>query len=321
MNTMPFKTAWLFRNPHFQTIWPALFRFTPQPCYKRLRIELRDGDFIDIDRCGDTRPGRAEVILLHGLEGSSSSQYIRGLVSLLSSQGWNTAAVNFRGCSGVPNRLARSYHSGATSDLDEIVNYFAQREPETPLYAIGFSLGGNVLLKWCAEQGSSCRLTSAIAVSVPFDLSVASRTLDCQKGFSRIYRKRLLRSLKHKALQKIRLGLIDQLESDIYNICSLAEFDQQLTAPLHGFDSAEDYYRRASCAPLLHKITIPTLLIHAFDDPFMDNSAIPHTADLSDSTHLELSAHGGHVGFFRPSLKTHSYWLETRISDFLNSTD
>ena len=316
---MPFKTAWWFRNPHFQTIWPAIFRTTPQPAYQRERIELCDGDFIDIDWCGNDQLNAPVVILLHGLEGSSDSQYIRGLASLIASQGWSAAAINFRGCSGVPNRLAKSYHSGATSDLNEIVEALSARQPQTALHAVGFSLGGNLLLKWCTEKGQTCHLKSAIAVSVPYDLSLASKTLDRNKGFNRLYRGRLLRSLKQKALHKVSQGLINQDKSDIQSIRSLDEFDQQLTAPLHGFDSANDYYCKSSCLPHLHKITIPTLLIHAFDDPFMDSSGIPQATELSESTQLELSSHGGHVGFYQPALKKHNYWLESRIADFLNT--
>jgi len=319
MNTMPFKAAWWFRNPHFQTIWPALFRYIPQPDYQRQRIELRDGDFIDIDWCGNNLYDRPVVILLHGLEGSSGSQYIRGLAVLLSKLGWRAAAINFRGCSGEANRLARSYHSGATADLDEIVDFISQHQPETPLHAVGFSLGGNLLLKWCAEKGNSCPLHSAVAVSVPYDLSIASQTLDGKTGIASIYRMRLLQSLKNKALQKVRQGLIELDEPVIDDICSLAEFDQRLTAPLHGYESADDYYSRASCSPHLGKLTIPTLLIHATDDPFMDSHGIPHETNLSDSTQLELSPHGGHVGFFKPSFSDSSYWLEKRITKYLES--
>jgi predicted alpha/beta-fold hydrolase len=319
MNTMPFKTAWWFRNPHFQTIWPALFRSVPQADYQRQRIELRDGDFIDIDWCGKNQPDRPVTILLHGLEGSSDSQYIRGLASLFSKLGWRTAAINFRGCSGETNRLARSYHSGATADLNEVVDFISKWQPETPLHAVGFSLGGNLLLKWCAEKGHQCPLDTAVAVSVPYDLSIASKTLDDKKGIASVYRMRLLQSLKQKALYKVRNGLIEQDASAIHDIRKLAEFDQQLTAPLHGFESADDYYSRSSCSPHLAKITIPTLLIHASDDPFMDNHGIPSATDLSASTQLELYPHGGHVGFFQPSFRGSSYWLEARISEYLAS--
>jgi len=319
LNTLPFKTAWLFRNPHFQTIWPTLFRYIARPAYKRERIELRDGDFLDIDWCGNNNSDTPLVILLHGLEGSSDSQYIRGMVKSLVKQGWCCAAINFRGCSGEINRLQRSYHSGATDDLNEIISLLSERYPDSSLHAIGFSLGGNVLLKWCAETGKQNPLKSAIAVSVPFRLAIASTTLDSKGFFSRIYRWRLLRTLKIKTLKKIQHGILDQDAAEIQYIRSLYDFDNKVTAPLHGYKDADDYYSRASCYSHLEKIKIPTLLLHALDDPFMNSSAIPDFADENSSVKLELSPHGGHVGFFQPALNNNNYWLDTRIPAFLRS--
>jgi len=316
---MPFKTAWFFRNPHFQTIWPALFRYIAKPSYTRERIELRDGDFLDIDWCGKKDFDTPLVILLHGLEGSSDSQYVRGMVKSLVKQGWCCAAMNFRGCSGEMNRLQRSYHSGATDDLDEIISLLSDRHPDSALHAIGFSLGGNVLLKWCAETGKQNPLSAAIAVSVPYRLAVASTTLDSKGFFSRIYRWRLLRSLKIKTLKKIQHGIIEQDVADIQRIQSLHDFDDRVTAPLHGYKNADDYYSRASSYSHLDKIQIPTLLLHAVDDPFMDCSAIPDNTDEIHSVKLELSPNGGHVGFFQPSFTYSSYWLDVRIPDFLRS--
>lgn len=316
---MPFKTAWLFRNPHFQTIWPALFRYVPKPAYTRERIELRDGDFIDIDWCGSSKSNTPVVLLFHGLEGSSDSPYIRGMVNSLLDLGYRCAAINFRGCSGDLNRLQRSYHSGATDDLDEIVTLLSERHPGTALHAIGYSLGGNVLLKWCAETGKKNPLNAAIAVSVPYKLAVASTTLDSNRFFSRLYRWRLLRSLKNKVLKKIELGIIKQDTADIKRIKRFYEFDDRLTAPLHGYKDAGDYYNRASSYPHLDKIQIPALLLHARDDPFMDNRVIPVDIDGNQYIKLELSPNGGHVGFYQPAFISNSYWLETRITDFLGS--
>jgi predicted alpha/beta-fold hydrolase len=316
---MPFETAWLFRNPHFQTIWPALFRSIPKPRYSRERIELRDGDFIDIDWCGECKSDTPVAILFHGLEGSSDSPYIRGLVNVLSNQGWCCAAVNFRGCSGELNRLQRSYHSGATDDLDEIITLLSERYPDSALHAIGFSLGGNVLLKWCAETGRQNPLNAAIAISVPYQLAVASSTLDSKDFFSRLYRWRLLSSLKNKALQKIQQGIINQDLAKIEGIQSFYDFDDRLTAPLHGYKDADDYYRRASSYPHLNKIQIPTLLLHAADDPFMNSRVITEHTEMTPSVKLELSPYGGHVGFYQPSISKNSYWLERRIPDFLRS--
>lgn len=316
---MPFETAWLFRNPHFQTIWPALFRSPPKPRYSRERIELSDGDFIDIDWSDECKSDTPVAILFHGLEGSSDSPYIRGLVNVLSKQGWRCAAVNFRGCSGELNRLQRSYHSGATDDLGEIITLLSERYPDSALHAIGFSLGGNVLLKWCAETGGQNPLNAAIAISVPYQLAVASSTLDSKHFFSRLYRWRLLSSLKSKVIQKIQLGIIEYDIADIKHIQSFYDFDDRFTAPLHGYKDADDYYRRASSYPYLDKIQIPTLLLHAADDPFMNSSVIPEQTERTSSVKLELSANGGHVGFYQPTFNKSSYWLETRIPGFLKS--
>ncbi|MFW2439258.1 MAG: hydrolase [Arenicellales bacterium] len=317
---MLFKTAWFFRNPHFQTIWPALFRYVPKPAYTRERIELRDGDFIDIDWCGSNKLKTPLVILFHGLEGSSNSPYIRGMVNSLLNLGYRCAAVNFRGCSGDINRLPRSYHSGATDDLGEVVTLLSERFPDSALHAIGYSLGGNVLLKWCAETGKKNPLKAAIAVSVPYKLAVASTTLDNNRFFSRLYRWRLLRSLKNKVLKKIQLGILNLNVADIKDIKSFYDFDGQLTAPLHGYKNADDYYNRASSYPHLDKIQIPALLLHALDDPFMDSRVIPVNIDGNQLIKLELSPNGGHVGFYRPACISNSYWLETRIADYLGST-
>jgi len=314
---MPFKTAWLFRNPHFQTIWPAIFRYTSKPVYIRERIELRDGDFIDIDWCGSKKLNTPLVILFHGLEGSSNSPYIRGMVKTLVGLSFYCAAVNFRGCSGVLNRLQRSYHSGATDDLDEIITLLSERHPDSVLLAIGYSLGGNVLLKWCAETGKQNPLNAAIAVSVPYRLAVASTTLDHKNFFSRLYRWRLLRSLKNKVLRKVLKGVMKYDIADIQGIKSFYDFDDRVTAPLHGYKNADDYYSRASSYSHLDKIQIPTLLLHAIDDPFMDSNVIPDITDEMPSVTLDLSPNGGHVGFFQPAFISNSYWLETRISDFL----
>ncbi len=319
MKAMPFKTAWLFRNRHFQTIWPALFRSPRAPEYTRERITLQDSDFIDIDWCGSRKTDAPIAILLHGLEGCSNSQYIHGIIPSLVKQGWLCAAVNFRGCSGEVNRLPRSYHSGATDDLDEIISLLSKRHPGSSLHAIGYSLGGNVLLKWCAESARQNPLAAAIAVSVPYKLAVASRTLDSSDLFSSLYRWRLLKSLKDKTLKKIQLGILELDADKVTSIKSLYEFDDRVTAPLHGYKNASDYYHRASCYPHLDKIEIPTLLLHAEDDPFMDSSAIPDFANEDSTVKLELSPNGGHVGFFQPSISRGNYWLESRISNFLRT--
>lgn len=273
---------------------------------------LPDGDFIDIDWLGDRGP---IVIVLHGLTGSSDSHYARGILRAAARQGWRGALMHFRGCSGEPNRLLRSYHAGDTADLRFFVELLRRREPQTPLAAVGYSLGGNVLLKWLGEQGSNAPLRAAVAVSVPFDLAAATERL--MQGFSRIYELHLLRSLQVAITQKREVVELPWDQSMVAGIASLREFDERVTAPLHGFLGADDYYARSSCRAFLPRIAVPTLILHAADDPFMPRSVIPGEKELSSYTTLELSPHGGHVGFISGSLRAPRFWLETRVPEYL----
>jgi predicted alpha/beta-fold hydrolase len=233
--------------------------------------------------------------------------------------GWRALVMHFRGCSGEPNRLARSYHSGETGDLQTVVTWLRQREPETPLAAVGYSLGGNVLLKWLGEQGERAPLTAAVAVSVPFQLAGAAERM--QQGFSRVYQWVLLRSLRRNALRKFRDWHPPPVDlARVRRMRSFWSFDDGVTAPLHGFADVHDYYRRASSRQFLAAIRVPTLILQARDDPFMTASVIPSAAELSPATTLELSEHGGHVGFVeaRPRWRV-GYWLERRIPLYLAS--
>ncbi len=304
-----FTPAWWCRGAHAQTLWPYLLRTRPRPPFTRERFELDDGDFIDVDWSG--AGGGPIVIVLHGLEGGSRSHYVRGLSAALCARGLRTAVMHFRGCSGVPNRLARSYHSGETGDLGWLVDTLRRREPRTVLAAVGYSLGGNVLLKWLGEGGRG--LARAVAVSVPFELARAAARLE--RGFSRVYQWRLVSAmrtatrLKFQTLDSpIDLGGLEHLRT-------FREFDDRITAPLHGFRDAEDYYARCSSRRFLRGIATPTLILHASDDPFMTPAAVPTADELSAAVRLELSHTGGHVGFvgghwpWRPH-----YWLERRIA-------
>jgi len=309
-----FKPAWWCRGPHGQTLWARLVRRPPHVALWRERLELPDGDFIDLDW---TEKGSGPiVIVLHGLEGSSDSPYARGLLRAIERRGWRGVVMHFRGCSGEPNRLARSYHSGDTGDLDFLVTTLLRREPHAPLATVGFSLGGNVLLKWLGKGGGVTPLHAAVAVSVPFVLHGASARL--QQGFSRLYQWRLLRSLRDSVDAKRRHVELPLKKRDLSALKNFRDFDEYVTAPLHGFDNADHYYTVSSSRQYLGGITVPTLLLHASDDPFMTESAIPRPDELSESVTLELSPHGGHVGFvagvwpWRPR-----YWLDERIPDYL----
>ena len=255
------------------------------------------------------------VLVLHGLEGSSDSPYARGMLAAIHSHGWRGVIMHFRGCSGELNRLPRSYHSGDTDDLQTVVELLRARDDE-PAAAIGYSLGGNVLLKWLGEHGAGAPLEAAAAVSVPYTLALAANRL--ARGLSRIYQRRLIDDLRAKLHRKFADGTspIDLDRADSSR--DFWEFDDRVTAPLHGFRNVEDYYTRSSSRQYLRHIRIPTLMIHAEDDPFMTPEVLPTRDELSSSIRLEVSAHGGHVGFVHgPAPWRPRYWLEERIPAYL----
>jgi predicted alpha/beta-fold hydrolase len=288
--------------------------YKPDVALWRERLELPDGDFIDLDwlESGDG----PIVIVLHGLEGSSDSPYARGIMKAVERRGWRGVVMHFRGCSGEPNRLARSYHSGDTDDLAYLVDTLHRREPHASLATVGFSLGGNVLLKWLGKTGRVAPVSAAVAVSVPFVLHNAADRL--QRGFSRLYQWQLLRSLRHTVTEKRRRMELPLRIRNLRSLKSFRDFDEHVTAPLHGFDGADHYYTVASSRQYLKDIAVPTLLLQARDDPFMTEGVIPRNDELSGTVTLELSARGGHVGFvagtwpWRPR-----YWLEERIPEYL----
>ncbi len=324
-----FKPAWWLKSPHLQTLYPALTRQNPlKDQVVRERWGTPDGDFLDVDFYGQNqRQPRAIVILLHGLTGSSQSGYIAGLQQVFAQQGVVTVAPNFRGCSGQPNNRARSYHSGETEDLDAVYHELLKRFPNPPLFAVGFSLGGNVLLKWLGEKQQTVRVQAACAVSVPYRLDLCATRLD--QGFSKLYRYSLIKELKAYIRNKQTHLLQNnwpeeahkiQALGDLTPIQSFWEYDDRVVARLHGFKNAHDYYAKSSSGRYLKSITVPTLLIHASDDPFMTRKVIPDQQQLGEHTTLELSAHGGHVGFVGGRLPSKpEYWLEKRIPEFINS--
>ena len=296
----------------------------PPPGLRRERLLTPDHDFIDIDWCGEGK--QPLIILLHGLTGSSQSGYIKGLQRALLTQGFRSVALNFRSCSGEYNHSARCYHSGETEDIHFLYQTLRQREPDTLIAAVGFSLGGNVLLKWLGEQSTQLTLFASVAVSVPLILSTCATKLD--NGFSKIYRENLLRELKHLVWAKQRhlekLGKrqeaakIEEL-GDLSPIKSFWEYDDRVVAKLHGFKNVYDYYQRSSSRQFLKSIAIPTLLIQADDDPFMTEDVLPDLDELSSSIHLEITQGGGHVGFISGKIPFKPfYWLEQRIPEFLS---
>lgn len=323
-------SRWL-RNAHLQTLWSTFMRRALVLPRRRERLELPDGDFVDLDWLDpdliDNHAGKAGqtplVILLHGLGGSSSSSYILGQQLALQARGWRSVALNFRGQSGEPNRLPRSYHSGETGDLDYLVQSLRAREPHTPLHAAGFSLGGNVLLKWLGEQGAAAGLCSAAAVSVPLCLDQCATHLD--QGFSRVYRQHLLTQLalavEHKKRALRAAGQRAQAErlaalGEPFRVRSFWAWDNNFVAPLYGFRDAADYYAQSSSRSFLSHIRVPTLLVQACDDPFMPPSVLPVAGELSAFVEMQVTAWGGHVGFVAGPLWQPHYWLEQRLPEW-----
>nr|WP_251030628.1 MULTISPECIES: hydrolase [Pseudomonas] len=313
-------------NPHLQTLWGPLWRKTTHIERQRERLWLEDGDFLDLDWHGPHSAKAPLVLVLHGLTGSSNSPYVAGLQQALGRQGWASVALNWRGCSGEPNLLARSYHSGVSEDLAAAIHHLRDRRPLAPLFAVGYSLGGNVLLKHLGETGSHSQLEGAVAVSVPFRLDQCADRIG--QGFSRFYQAHFMRQLVAYVRNKQRQFQHDGRHEGLATLAALGplenmrtfwDFDGRVTAPLHGFSDAADYYRRASSRYFMSEISTPTLLIQAADDPFVFPHSLPEPGELSASTRLELHARGGHVGFVDGSLRSPAYYLERRIPQWLAS--
>ncbi|WP_347989383.1 hydrolase [Methylomonas sp. AM2-LC] len=320
---MPFKPArWLY-NGHLQTLYPALFRQLPPVTSYRERWITPDQDFIDIDFCGNLT--HCLVILLHGLTGSSQSLYIRGMQAALLNQGVSSAALNFRGCSGESNNTSRCYHSGETTDIDFVYMQLRNKYPKLPIAVVGFSLGGNVLLKWLGEKGPKLDLFAAVAVSVPLVLNECANRLDM--GFSKFYRNRLLTELKqylqHKHQHLLNIQQFEEANKirqlgNLTDIQSFWEYDERVVAPLYGFKNASDYYQKSSSRQYLSYIQVPSLIIQAADDPFMTPAVLPDADELSALVRMEVTVSGGHVGFVSGiNPRKPGYWLEQRIPEFL----
>jgi len=301
--------AWL-PGGHAQTIWPRLIK-GPAPDYRRERGETPDEDFIDLDWIAGA-PGAPCVALFHGLEGNSDSHYARRLMHATARRGWHGVVVHFRGCSGEPNRLPRAYHSGDSQEIDWILRRLRARA-HSALFVAGVSLGGNALLKWAAEQGNSALelVNAAAAVSAPLDLAAANAALS--SGFNLVYARHFLRTLIPAAQAKERRfpGRIDIRRAQAAR--TLRDFDDAVTAPLHGFLGADDYYARSSAGPLLGSVQVPTLLLHAANDPFLPVAALPRREHLPATVTLEIHRHGGHVGFVHGALPGRIDWLPQRL--------
>ncbi len=311
-----FVPAKYIANPHLQSMWPTfIMRRHPTLQTQRERFELSDGDFIDLEWYGkQTDP---IIILLHGVTGNINSPYIKYLMPSLAQCGWRSVMMYYRGYSGEHNRLDIITHAGKTDDLAVLIKTFKQRYPNTPIAAIGFSQGANMLLKYLGEKQHNTLLNCAVAVSPPFQLrSIANRI---RHGISRFYQWYLLRDIRKFYKQKFQYRPAPFAIEAIDSYRSFWQFDDKVTAPLNGFKSAVDYYRQASCGQYLPSITIPTLILHAKDDPLMLPGIIPENNQLSKNTILELSTHGGHLGFVDGTIFKPHFWLTERIPQFLTN--
>ena len=320
-----FRSPWWLPGGHLQTIVPALFAPHAAVHYARERWDTPDDDHIDVDRVDTGRPDDPSAPLLvvfHGLEGNAQSRYVRGLMAAASARGWSGLVPHFRGCGGTLNRQPRFYHSGDSAEVDWIVRRIVARRAAAtttpgPLCIVGISLGGNMVLKWLAEQQAHAAglVAAAASISAPMDLSAGGASLG--RGFNRVYTRMFLRSLKAKSREKL-LQHADLFDRDRMEAArDLHAFDDVVTAPLHGFVDADDYWLRASSKPLLRRIEVPTLILNARNDPFLPASALPRDDEVSAAVTLEFPAHGGHVGFHAAGPE-HERWMPSRVLRFLS---
>ena len=310
--TNDYKPPLFFKNRHINTIYSSLFRKTKLPSFKRKRIETLDDDFLDIDLIENG--SKKIAILCHGLEGSSDSKYIQATSKLLSLNGYSVAAMNYRFCSGEINRQLVTYHSGKTDDLHVLINYVLPNYDY--IYLVGFSLGGNLILKYNGEAlfSLSSKIKANVAISVPVDLKGSSIALKRSENI--LYRRRFIRTLSKKMYLKHQ-QFPNQLDvAPLKKVKTLTDFDNFFTSKINGFIDAEDYYLKASSKQFIPNISKPTLLINALDDPFLSESCFPISEAKENSKfYLMTPSHGGHVGFIS---KGDFYWSEIQILNFLN---
>ncbi|MEZ5658797.1 MAG: alpha/beta fold hydrolase [Burkholderiaceae bacterium] len=290
-----YRAPALLRDRHLQTLLPKLREGRWNVRFRRETWHTPDDDFVDVDIAAQ---GARMLLVFHGLEGSSRSHYAQALCAAAIARGWGAAVIHFRGCSGMPNLTPRAYHSGDSDELNWMLESAALRWPGSRLLATGISLGGNVLLKWLGERGDQASrvLGAAVAVSAPHDLALSAASLSA--GVNRFYTWIFLRTLKRKSLVKLQRfpGLIDRAR--LLAARTFFDFDDSVTAPLHGFAGAHDYWQRSSCGPFVGGITVPTLIINARNDPFLPAHALPTLRDIGPGVQLAYPDTGGHVGFF-----------------------
>ncbi len=318
----PFKPAWWLKHAHLQTIFAKYL--SPRKKQKTVAemFTLPDGDEIQLNWMQPSRMAANAplVVLLHGLAGNIDSHYVQAMLAQCRQLRWPAVLMHFRGCNGLPNKLPRAYHSGDTADFAALLAELAQRFPEQKLVAVGYSLGANVLLKYCGENTGQNPLSAAVAVSPPLDLSACASRIN--QGSSKLYQRYLLGRLKRSTLLKLKQFPqfpIPLTSWQVRRLQSIEQFDEHFTAPIHGFAGAQDYYQKASGKAFLRHIDIPTLIIHAKDDPFLSDAVIPTADELNQYIHYELTSGGGHVGFVSGSVFKPTFWLNQRIPGFIQS--
>jgi uncharacterized protein len=317
-----YRPAWWVPGPHAQTLWGKFARRTAPLSTRVERWPTPDDDFVDVLRMDPPNPGAPRLFLLHGLEGTVRSHYVGGLLHVAHDRGWGADMLIFRGCGDEANLAPRFYHSGETADLTFAVDHILAEHPDVDLVMCGVSLGGNVLLKWLGErrEAISNRVRAAVAISVPFDLERGSRHIS--RGFSRVYERHFLRTLRRKAVAKLRKfpDLFDPVA--LSRATTLYDFDDVVTGPVHGFRDAHDYYSRSSSLHFLRDIRRPTLLLSARDDPFLPSAVLDEVANVAlknSCLTIEFTKAGGHVGFVHGLPWRTLYYAERRAGEFLSS--
>lgn len=313
-----FNPPWWATNRHLQTIFPRFFQRRAKLTIINQHLNLPDGDFVELAWTEQPKNPKGIIILFHGLEGSIRSPYTNDLMAYMRKLGWWPVLMHFRGCGLEQNLLPRAYHSGETEDALFFLNWLQERYPQLAKFAVGFSLGGNMLLKLLGETPQQSILQGAVAVSPPMRLDECAKSIS--RGFSQFYQRYLMNSMKTNLLTKMKsieypaaLGLSEKLVNELK---TFEQFDEAVTAPLHGYLSAADYYEKCSALPFLQYIQAPTLVLHAEDDPFMNKNVVPKRKELSSEVRVELSDKGGHVGFVQGSPVKPVIWLHKRIADF-----
>jgi predicted alpha/beta-fold hydrolase len=313
-----FRPPWWAKNRHVQTIFPRLIQKRAKLDYRKEKLALPDGDFVNLIWAGDVQKSSGLIAMFHGLEGSIRSHYTNDMAANFVEQGYAVVLMHFRGCGGEQNATPRAYHSGETEDAWYFLNWLEQKFPESRKVAMGFSLGANMLLKLLSEQPKQKIVKAAMAVSTPFNLALCATSIN--QGFSKVYQAYLLKSMVNNLLIKMRNmdygKLLKVTESQIKEFKSFRDFDEHITAPLHGFVDADDYYKKSSSRNFLKGIATPTLVVHAKDDPFMHHSIVPDAGVLSPSVCIEVSEKGGHVGFMQGTPWRPKIWMQQRANTF-----